>query len=189
MRRPTVHARLPQRRAAVTPLPRIDMGTAHYFDQTCLRFNGEECTMCVDHCPVGTRPWKFRTAGSTSTKTAAPAAASVKTIARPIRRASSSFRKLRGTGRSTRRNAKCDPEMRPHWFRRLRRTPESDSVKNAHSPRNRFSTTSRISSTGARKIVHASNCATACRRNISIPPIVCAPAASACWSSFVWIGL
>ena len=31
----------------------IDMGTANYFDQTCLRFNGEECTMCVDHCPVG----------------------------------------------------------------------------------------------------------------------------------------
>jgi ferredoxin-type protein NapG len=36
-----------------TPLAQIDMGTAHYFDQTCLRFNGEECTMCVDHCPVG----------------------------------------------------------------------------------------------------------------------------------------
>jgi ferredoxin-type protein NapG len=33
----------------------IDMGTANYFDQTCLRFNGEECTMCVDHCPVGPR--------------------------------------------------------------------------------------------------------------------------------------
>jgi len=31
----------------------IDMGTANYFDQTCLRFNGEDCTMCVDHCPVG----------------------------------------------------------------------------------------------------------------------------------------
>jgi ferredoxin-type protein NapG len=39
----------------ITPLDLIDMGTAHYFDQTCLRFNGEECTMCVDHCPVGPR--------------------------------------------------------------------------------------------------------------------------------------
>jgi ferredoxin-type protein NapG len=38
-----------------TPLAQIDMGTAHYFDQTCLRFNGEECTMCVDHCPVGSK--------------------------------------------------------------------------------------------------------------------------------------
>ncbi|HSU69144.1 MAG TPA: 4Fe-4S dicluster domain-containing protein [Tepidisphaeraceae bacterium] len=37
----------------VVPLDMIDMGTAHYFDQTCLRFNGEECSMCVDHCPVG----------------------------------------------------------------------------------------------------------------------------------------
>lgn len=36
-----------------TPLARIDMGTARYFDQVCLRFNGEDCTMCVDHCPVG----------------------------------------------------------------------------------------------------------------------------------------
>lgn len=38
-----------------TPLAQIDMGTANYFDQTCLRFHGEQCTMCVDHCPVGSR--------------------------------------------------------------------------------------------------------------------------------------
>ena len=38
----------------IVPLDMIDMGTAHYFDQTCLRFNGQECTACVDHCPVGT---------------------------------------------------------------------------------------------------------------------------------------
>ena len=37
----------------IVPLEQIDIGKANYFDQTCLRFNGEECTMCVDHCPVG----------------------------------------------------------------------------------------------------------------------------------------
>ena len=38
-----------------TPLEQIDIGTAYCNDQLCLRYNGEECTMCVDHCPVGTR--------------------------------------------------------------------------------------------------------------------------------------
>ena len=37
-----------------TPLHDIDMGTAHWQEQICLRTHGEPCTMCVDHCPVGT---------------------------------------------------------------------------------------------------------------------------------------
>ena len=36
-----------------TPLSYIDMGTAHWFDQTCRRTSGEDCTICVDDCPVG----------------------------------------------------------------------------------------------------------------------------------------
>jgi ferredoxin-type protein NapG len=39
----------------VTSPDLIDMGLANYFDQTCLRINGEECTLCVDHCPVGSK--------------------------------------------------------------------------------------------------------------------------------------
>lgn len=44
----------------VTALDLIDMGTANYFDQTCLRFNGEDCSMCVDHCPVGPKALDIR---------------------------------------------------------------------------------------------------------------------------------
>lgn len=36
-----------------TPLNEIDMGTACWHEQTCVRSQGEACTMCVDHCPVG----------------------------------------------------------------------------------------------------------------------------------------
>lgn len=36
-----------------TVLAQIDMGTANFFDQTCRRTSGEDCTLCVDHCPVG----------------------------------------------------------------------------------------------------------------------------------------
>ena len=36
-----------------TPLSYIDMGTAHWFDQTCRRTGGEDCTICLDDCPVG----------------------------------------------------------------------------------------------------------------------------------------
>lgn len=41
---------------ALVPTPRdeIDMGTAVWHEQICVRSHGEECTMCVDHCPVGT---------------------------------------------------------------------------------------------------------------------------------------
>jgi MauM/NapG family ferredoxin protein len=44
----------------IVPLEMIDMGTANYFDQTCLRFNGEDCTACVDHCPVGSTALEIR---------------------------------------------------------------------------------------------------------------------------------
>ena len=36
-----------------TALHDIDMGTARWHEQICLRTHGEPCTMCVDHCPVG----------------------------------------------------------------------------------------------------------------------------------------
>ncbi len=36
-----------------TPLNEIDMGTARWREETCLRTKGEDCTICVDHCPVG----------------------------------------------------------------------------------------------------------------------------------------
>jgi len=31
----------------------IDMGTAEWNATTCLRSNGEDCTICIDECPVG----------------------------------------------------------------------------------------------------------------------------------------
>jgi MauM/NapG family ferredoxin protein len=37
-----------------TPLPDIDMGTAVFREETCLRSTGQNCTICVDHCPLGT---------------------------------------------------------------------------------------------------------------------------------------
>ena len=40
---------------ALTPLPlaEIDMGLAVWQADTCVRQKGEACTICVDHCPVG----------------------------------------------------------------------------------------------------------------------------------------
>ena len=38
----------------IVPLADIDMGSANWFDQTCRRTSGEDCTICVDDCPVGT---------------------------------------------------------------------------------------------------------------------------------------
>jgi ferredoxin-type protein NapG len=40
---------------ALTPIPiqDIDMGTAAWHEPSCLRTNGEECTICIDHCPIG----------------------------------------------------------------------------------------------------------------------------------------
>jgi ferredoxin-type protein NapG len=37
-----------------TSLTEIDMGTAVWNQATCLRNNGEQCTICVDKCPLGT---------------------------------------------------------------------------------------------------------------------------------------
>jgi ferredoxin-type protein NapG len=31
----------------------IDMGTAVWWEETCLRSKGESCTICVDRCPLG----------------------------------------------------------------------------------------------------------------------------------------
>jgi MauM/NapG family ferredoxin protein len=36
-----------------TPLADIDMGTAIWLADTCLRSRGESCSICVDTCPVG----------------------------------------------------------------------------------------------------------------------------------------
>jgi len=40
---------------ALQPVPRydIDMGTAEWFSDTCVRTHGQECTLCVEKCPVG----------------------------------------------------------------------------------------------------------------------------------------
>ena len=40
---------------ALTPIPLadIDMGTAVWNPATCVRSHGEDCTICVDRCPVG----------------------------------------------------------------------------------------------------------------------------------------
>ena len=34
-------------------LPMINMGTALWDEQTCVRTRGESCSLCVDQCPVG----------------------------------------------------------------------------------------------------------------------------------------
>lgn len=36
-----------------TPIGQIDMGTAAWHEVTCLRSHGEQCTICVDECPIG----------------------------------------------------------------------------------------------------------------------------------------
>jgi ferredoxin-type protein NapG len=36
-----------------TPVGEIDMGTAVWRESTCVRTRGESCTICDDHCPVG----------------------------------------------------------------------------------------------------------------------------------------
>ncbi|MGD1277129.1 MAG: 4Fe-4S dicluster domain-containing protein [Tepidisphaeraceae bacterium] len=36
-----------------TSLNDIDMGTAVWWQDSCLRRTGESCTICVDHCPLG----------------------------------------------------------------------------------------------------------------------------------------
>ncbi len=36
-----------------TPLAEIDMGTAEWRETLCARSHGEECTICIDRCPLG----------------------------------------------------------------------------------------------------------------------------------------
>jgi ferredoxin-type protein NapG len=36
-----------------TPIGQIDMGTAVWHEQLCLRSAGEGCTVCIDVCPIG----------------------------------------------------------------------------------------------------------------------------------------
>lgn len=38
---------------AVTALVDIDMGTAVWDEQICVRSKGEPCTICIDRCPLG----------------------------------------------------------------------------------------------------------------------------------------
>ncbi len=38
----------------------IDMGTAVWHSQTCVRSKGEPCTICVDHCPLGSAAIELR---------------------------------------------------------------------------------------------------------------------------------
>jgi ferredoxin len=37
-----------------TPMTQIDIGTARWQAETCSRSHGENCTICIDHCPLGT---------------------------------------------------------------------------------------------------------------------------------------
>jgi ferredoxin-type protein NapG len=36
-----------------TPLADIDMGTAEWREELCVRSRGEDCTLCIDRCPIG----------------------------------------------------------------------------------------------------------------------------------------
>jgi ferredoxin-type protein NapG len=36
-----------------TPIKFIDMGTARWRPETCVRTRGEDCRICVDECPIG----------------------------------------------------------------------------------------------------------------------------------------
>jgi len=44
----------------LVPLSDIDMGTAQWIEHTCVRSYGNECTICVDNCPVGTMALEVR---------------------------------------------------------------------------------------------------------------------------------
>jgi ferredoxin-type protein NapG len=37
-----------------TILDQVDMGTAFWNESICVRSHGENCTICIDHCPIGT---------------------------------------------------------------------------------------------------------------------------------------
>jgi ferredoxin-type protein NapG len=38
----------------LVPLTKIDMGLAIWNESSCVRSKGEDCTICVDQCPIGT---------------------------------------------------------------------------------------------------------------------------------------
>lgn len=43
-----------------TALGLIDMGTAIWDEKTCLRSHGEDCTICIDQCPIGSMAIELR---------------------------------------------------------------------------------------------------------------------------------
>jgi ferredoxin-type protein NapG len=43
-----------------TPLEMIDMGTARWREELCVRSHGQDCTICVDRCPVGPKALELR---------------------------------------------------------------------------------------------------------------------------------
>ena len=47
---------------ALSPIPlgQIDMGTAYVNEQICVRTRGEECTVCIDTCPIGSMAIELR---------------------------------------------------------------------------------------------------------------------------------
>jgi len=46
-----------------TPLADIDMGTASFKEVDCLRSASQDCTICVDKCPVGSAALELRYGG------------------------------------------------------------------------------------------------------------------------------
>lgn len=44
----------------------IRMGLAEVYEPICVRTDGEECTICVDRCPLGTQAIRFDDAGAPS---------------------------------------------------------------------------------------------------------------------------
>jgi len=43
-----------------TPLADIDMGTAEWHEHLCIRTHGQECTACIDQCPLGSAAIELR---------------------------------------------------------------------------------------------------------------------------------
>jgi len=46
-------AACPSTAILATPREEVDMGTAVWHEEVCLRTHGQECTVCVDKCPMG----------------------------------------------------------------------------------------------------------------------------------------
>lgn len=43
-----------------TPIGEIDMGTAAWHPESCLRSRDQECTICIDQCPIGAMAIELR---------------------------------------------------------------------------------------------------------------------------------